>query len=557
LPSIEIDVDELNVILGKEFEIEELIECIGQIGLDVEGHINKIIKAEYNPNRPDYSTIEGIARQLKGYLNIEKGLAEFKLIEGNITLNVEKSIEEVRPYIVCGVVRGLNFDSTKIQRLMNIQEDLHWLVGRNRLKAAIGVHDLKDIKPPFRYLAVDPEEISFIPLGKTRKMNLKEIIEKHPKGMEYSHLVTKYNKYPIILDKEDQVLSFPPIINGILTQVDENTKDLFLDITGYHLSNVTMALNILSTALHDQGGILEKVKVIYPKMKLITPDLISEKNTISSSNVIGTLGLNLNNKNIIDLLKKARFDGKIINAKSEEIEVQIPCYRFDIMHEADIIEEIAISYGYQNIVPTHNYSMTIGKPNWLNQILDKIRNTLIGLELLEVVNFTLTNPSDHFDKTMLKDEVVEILNPISSEYTITRNMVLPSLLKVFSINKHAPLPQKIFEIGDIISINKANLETKTKREVNIALAITDYKSDFTLIKTISNAFLKELGFDDVEYEEIYDPIFLEGRSANVIVEGVKIGKIGEINPQVLTNFELENPISAGEFYFDQIKNFII
>ncbi|MHA1410192.1 MAG: phenylalanine--tRNA ligase subunit beta, partial [Candidatus Odinarchaeia archaeon] len=392
MPTIEINADELTDILGEKIEIEKLEDHIRQIGLDVEGHTDNVIKAEYNPNRPDYSTIEGVARQLKGYLEIETGLPKFKVEKSKLSLTVESSVKEVRPYIVCGVIRNVSFDDEKIQRLMKVQEDLHWLVGRNRLKAAIGVHDLKNIKPPFRYLAVKPEEISFVPLNETRKMNLKEILENHPKGIEYADLVRKHEKYPIILDKNNEVLSFPPIINGVLTQVNEETKDLFLDITGTTETNIIMALNILSTVFYDQGSKIESVKVIYPDKEIITPNLEPSTVSILKNNVVKTLGLELTGEAIVNLLSKARFGASAKKQDGKEIiEVQIPSYRFDILHEIDIIEEIAIGYGYENIKPTHNYSMTVAQPLIKNKILEKMRQVLVGLQFLEVVNFTLTN----------------------------------------------------------------------------------------------------------------------------------------------------------------------
>ncbi|MHA1754223.1 MAG: phenylalanine--tRNA ligase subunit beta [Candidatus Odinarchaeia archaeon] len=558
MPSIEIKNDELIECLGKKLSISEIEEALSQIGFDVEKTTDEgIIKAEYNPNRPDYCTLEGIVRQLKGYLDLELGLPQYTVKEGNITLKVDTSVSKIRPYIVCGVVKNLSFDDKKIQQIMKIQEDLHWLVGRKRLKAAIGVHDIANIKPPFKYFATKPDEISFVPLSEEKKMTLKEILQKHPKGIEFSHLVDKYDKYPVIVDSENNVLSFPPIINGILTQVTENTKDLFLEITGVSFQNIKMSLNILSTFLADQGGKLESVKVIYPDQEIKTPELKPENITLSKNKAVKLLGLKLNDKQIINLLRKNRFDAELKQHDEEtQFNVYIPPYRFDILHEVDIIEEIAIGFGYKNIKPTYDFSMTVAKPNRDYTILDNIRQVLVGLGLIEVVNLTLTNEDDHYSKMLTSSEHVQLMNPISSEYTMVRDSVLPSLLKVLNINRHAVLPQKIFEIGDIVKISKTTCENKTERMVNIAFAVMDDISDFTVIRQISDAFLFEIGLSDITYNPIQHESFLAGRVASVEVNGVTIGLLGEIHPQVLNNFEVDYPVSAAEFYFKAIKEII-
>ena len=155
-------------------------------------------------------------------------------------------------------------DEDEVATLMNIQEHLHWAVGRDRKKVAIGVHDLDKIIPPYRYLAVKPDSISFVPLhGDGYPMNLEEILLLHEKGIEYAHMLEDKEVYPLLLDSNDEVISFPPVINGILTTVTDDTKNLFLDLTGTDYKAINLALNILSTMLADTGAKIENVKVNY------------------------------------------------------------------------------------------------------------------------------------------------------------------------------------------------------------------------------------------------------------------------------------------------------
>ncbi len=556
MPSIELEIEELNLLLGVKISIEELKKNLSQIALDVESVENGIIKAEYNPNRPDYCTIEGVVRQLKGRLGLERGLPDYKIDKGSVTLTVDESVVEVRPFIVCGIARNVELDHKRIQRLMKIQEDLHRLVGRNRFKAAIGVHDLDKVTPPFKYLGVKPEDVKFTPLGERVEMNLKEILEKHPKGVEYAHLVNKYDRYPIILDSKGEVLSFPPIINGVLTQITAETENIFLDITGYSMSNIIMALNILSTSLYDSGAQLETVNVKYPDKTLTTPTLEPETMKFNKDKALKILGLNLSDKEIEECFSRVRFKVEKISDKKENIfKIYIPPYRFDILNEIDLVEELAVGYGYDKIEPVYRHAPTTGSYSSKNKRINQLRKILIGLQLLEVVSSSLTNEEDQFRKMLFfEEEHVQLLNPVSNEYTIFRVNILPSLLKVFSINRHAPLPQRIFEIGDILKLDESNKETKTKREANIAFAIMDNSASYTVIKELTEAFIREVGIRSTVYSSIEKPFILEGRGALLTCNNVKVGWIGEIHPQVLNNFEIEYPVCAAEFSLECLED---
>ncbi|MHA1507820.1 MAG: phenylalanine--tRNA ligase subunit beta, partial [Promethearchaeota archaeon] len=314
MPTLELKIDRLEKLVGKKLTIEELEYDLQWIGLDLED-INReeqILKVEYNPNRPDYSSPEGIARTLKGYYEIELGVPTFDLQKSEIVVTVDPSVKKVRPYIVCGIVRDIELDEEEVATLMNIQEHLHWAVGRDRKKVAIGVHDLDKVKPPYRYTAVKPDSVSFIPLhGDGYAMNLEEILLLHDKGIEYAKILEGKDVYPIIFDKNNEVLSFPPIINGILTTVTDKTKNLFLDLTGTDLNAVNLALNILSTTLFDMGAKIETVEVKYEGGEdLITPNLDQYEWEIEIDYVNSYLGLNLTATEMIKCFQKVRLDAK-------------------------------------------------------------------------------------------------------------------------------------------------------------------------------------------------------------------------------------------------------
>ena len=263
MPTVEFDTRELISLLGKNYDTEELKGIIPQLGVDMKSIDAEQIVIEVFPNRPDMLSIEGFGRALKGFMGIETGLIRYDITDSNINLFVDPSVSDIRPYIAAGIIRDLDLDDQKLKSLMDLQEKLHITHGRNRKKVAIGVHDLDHIEPPFTYKAVKPGEIRFIPLDMIEKLNLDQILQKHPKGREFAFVLDDFSRYPIIVDKNSQVLSFPPIINGELTRVTGETRNLFIEVTGTSKMAVNQALNIIMTSIADRGGKIYNVSVCY------------------------------------------------------------------------------------------------------------------------------------------------------------------------------------------------------------------------------------------------------------------------------------------------------
>ncbi|MCK4491761.1 MAG: phenylalanine--tRNA ligase subunit beta [Candidatus Altiarchaeales archaeon] len=261
MPTVEFSFRELDLLLGGGFQPDDLRKDIPMLGVDLENIDHDKVTVEVFPNRPDMLSVEGFARALRGLLDIETGLKTYKVKESPINLFVEDTVDSVRPHITCGIIKAIKLDEDRLKSLMDLQEKLHITHGRNRRKVAIGVHDLGNIKPPLTYKAVKPGEISFKPMDMDTELNLGEILKGHPKGREYAWILEDYDKYPIIVDAEGNVLSFPPIINGELTRVTEKTEDIFIEVTGIDEKAINQALNILTTSICDRGGDIYCVKI--------------------------------------------------------------------------------------------------------------------------------------------------------------------------------------------------------------------------------------------------------------------------------------------------------
>lgn len=532
--SIEIDKNDLLNLVGKKLPDEEIEEVLFLLKVETKINGNKI-ECELSPDRPDMLSVEGIARDIKGFLELETGLKKYDVTDSNFILKKEKA--EVRPAIACGIILDVKLTDELIKSLMQMQEKLHATIGRNRKKVAIGVHDFEKIKPPFTYKDVLDEK--FIPLNESKEMTIKEILENHPKGKDYAYLLK--GKYPIIYDSGG-VISFPPIINSERTKVSDQTKNLFIDVTGTDERAVNQTLNILVCNIAERGGKILTIRVSNKK----TPDLEPLKLTVDIESIDKVLGLGLNEGQIEEILKRMRYDAR--RMKGGKMEIDVPPYRNDTLHIVDIIEDVAIGYGYNNIQPLLPKIATIGKQSDLEKLSRKIRELMVGLEFQEILNFVLTSEENNFKKMNLEGKAVEILNPTSSEYSICRTWVLPSLLKILAENKHRDYPQKIFEIGDCIDFDES-LETRTKTIRKLAGVISYDNANLTEIKSIIESVLDNLNYNYL-IKELNHPSFIESRCGEILVNDRRIGFFGELHPQVLENWKLEKPVIVFEIKVD-------
>lgn len=533
MPVINLPYNELELLT--KADKESILERIAMIGADVDKIEADYAAVEFFPDRPDMFSVEGVARAMRGFMNIETGLAEYNVSDSDVSITVEPSVLPIRPWLVCAIVRGvdLSYDEA-IESIMGLQEDLHWGLGRNRRKVSVGVHDISKVKPPFRYLAVDPS-FEFTPLDYDYDMSMREILEKHPKGVKFSFILDGMGKYPIILDSEDNVLSFPPIINCEITRVTEYTRDFLIEVTGLD-RNVETALNIVVTALAERGGRMESVLIKQGDGERRTPDLTPSAREIRVSETCKLIGVDLTADDCIRHLERMRFGAEKID--EDRINVLVPAYRADILHPWDIMEDIAISYGYDNIEPELPSTLTIGRTHPVEDVKNLAREITMGLGYMEVMTFTLTNEHKHFQMMRrMETPVVKVSRPISEEQTMLRSSLLPSLMEILSLNTHRELPQRIFEAGDVV-IDALNA-------YHLAGVSIHAEANFAEIVSVVRAVLRELALE-AEFSDSDDPAFLPGRCADILVNGNVIGVFGEIHPDVITNFGLEHPVVGFE-----------
>ena len=548
MPTITINKKVFDKYVGKKLPTEKLKDRISYLGTDLEEVTDKEIVVEIFPDRPDMLSLQGFARAFSSFIGVNTGLRQYKVEHSNDKMIVDKSVSDVRPYTACAIVKNLHFDDEKIKEVIDMQEKLHITYGRNRKKVAIGIYPFEKIKTPITFLAQSPKDIIFQPLEYPRKINALQILKEHPAGRDYGYLLEGKEKFPVFRDANGEVLSVPPIINSHKTgKINEKTKDVFIECSGFDFEVMKKCLNMIVCALYEMGGKIYSMELIYGNNKFTTPDLTPEKMNVDINYINKWLGLDLKENEM-----KLFFERMGCGYKNKK--VIIPAYRADIIHQVDLAEDIAIAYGYENFKGLIPNVATIAEENKFEVIKNKIADLLIGLGLIETSTYHLTNTKFQCKRMNNDARSIELANSISSDYDILRSWIIPSLMEIFSNNKHHEYPQKIFTIGTIFKENNV-FDTNIEENERLAVAISSEKTDYTEIRQINDYLFRSL---DLKYDikETDHNSFIEGRVSRVIVNGKKVAYIGEINPSVLANWELGMPVTALELNLTDLFHII-
>ncbi|NJE06427.1 phenylalanine--tRNA ligase subunit beta [Thermococcus sp. M36] len=558
MPKFDVSKSDLERLVGKEFSVEEWEDLFlyAKCELDDVWEENGEIyfKADSkDTNRPDLWSAEGIARGIKWALGMKRGLPHYDVERSDVTVYVDGKLKDIRPYGVYAIVEGLHLDEEALKQMINLQEKVALTFGRRRREVAIGIFDFDKVKPPIYYRAAEKTE-KFVPLGFEEELTLEEILEKHEKGREYGHLIRDKPYYPLLVDSEGKVLSMPPIINSEITgRVTTETRNVFVDVTGWDLDKIMLALNVVVTALAERGGRIKSVKVVYPDFEVETPDLTPKEFEVELDYIRKLAGIDLSDGEIKDLLERMMYEVKLEDGKAK---LRYPSFRDDIMHARDVLEDVLIAYGYNEIEPEEPELAVQGRGDKFVEFEDAVRELMVGFGLQEVMTFNLTNREAQYGKMRIEAgrdysthppaELVEIENPISPKWSALRTWLIPSLLEFLSQNTHEEYPQNIFEVGKATLIDESR-ETKTVSESKLAVALAHPRVTFTEAKEILDSVMHHLGFT-YELEEIEHPSFIEGRVGRIVVDGKVIGIIGEIHPEVLENWGIEMPVAAFELF---------
>ncbi|MFB6082614.1 MAG: phenylalanine--tRNA ligase subunit beta [Halorientalis sp.] len=581
MPTVEIDPDELRTLTGYDEKSDaQLKEDLFGLGLEFEGETDDgEFELEFAPDRLDRLSVEGVARSLRYQYGDDRGVYVPNTNDAEWTIRVA-DVPEDRPYVTGAVVRGLDLDEAALDSLIQLQEKLHATMGRQRAKGAIGVHDLTMLKGDtlradddrarsVTYTGIDPEGDTFVPLEGDAELTPAEVLAEHHIGQEYADLVADYASMPAIYDQIG-LFSFPPVVNGRRTEVSEDSRDLFVEMTGTDQWTVDKMLNIVCYALDARGGKVEEVRVEYTDeapatpeagSELVRPDLATKRKTVEHGDVETMLGVDLDEDEVVDLIERAGMDAE--RAETDDgaaaYRVEVPPYRVDVLHPVDLIDDVGRAYGFNDLEPRYPDVSTVGGRHERSRLADAVRDRLVGQGFEDLLNFHLIDAEQNYERLGVEPgtdafgggEAVTIEQPYSEDFTMVRSWALPSIMMVLENNTHRAYPQDLAEVGFSAQVDGSeNTNVAERRTVAAALchAGASYEDAKAALRALVDAFDRDLETPATEH-----PTFISGRTASVVVDGEAAGVVGEVHPEVIVEHDLELPVAAFEFDLDALR----
>ncbi|KAM3077302.1 phenylalanine--tRNA ligase subunit beta [Clarireedia jacksonii] len=493
-------------------------------------------------------------------------------------LTVHQDTMKVRPYVSASVLRNITFTQDSYDSFISLQDKLHQNLARQRTLVAIGTHDLDTIQGPFTYEALPPNEIKFIPLNQSKEMNAEEQMQFYENDKhlgKYLHIIRDKPVYPVIYDSNRTVLSMPPIINGNHSKITLNTKNIFIEMTGTDRTKLEIVNNIIVAMFSQycaEPFTIEPVEIVseHNNETRQTPNISSRQAEAEVDYINDCCGLSESPERICELLKKMCYSAKPSSKDKNIIEVSVPPTRADILHQCDIMEDVAIAYGFNNLPRTSpNKASTIAQPLPINKLGDIVRMEAAMAGWSEVMPLILCSHDENFAWLNRKDDgnsAVRLANPKTAEYQVVRTSLLPGLLKTIRENKKHSVPIKVFEVSDV-AFKAPELERKSRNERHFAAAWYGKTSGFEVIHGLLDRILlmlqtafvtheegledKKIDFEVKEnptkpdgywIEEIDEPTFFAGHAAAIYLrlggKEVRVGEFGILHPSVLDKFEL-------------------
>ncbi|KAK2419731.1 phenylalanine--tRNA ligase beta subunit, cytoplasmic [Trifolium repens] len=594
MPTISVGRDRLFASLGKTYTQEEFEDLCFSFGIELddvttekaivrkEKHLEEeadedeevIYKIEIPANRYDLLCLEGLAQALRVFLEVQE-IPTYKLADiskdAMLKMHVKPETSLIRPFVVCAVLRGLTFDKARYNSFIDLQDKLHQNICRRRTLVAIGTHDLDKLEGPFTYEALPPSSINFTPLKQERSFRADELMEFYKSDLKlkkFLHIIEDSPVYPVIYDSKRTVLSLPPIINGAHSAITLETKNVFTECTATDLTKAKVVLNTMVTAFAEYCEnklVIEPVEVISSDGKShIYPDLSVYNMEVSLSYINRLIGVSLEAEEVTKFLNRMQLHAKQSTSDNKEsnIIVSVPPTRSDVLHPCDVMEDVAIAYGFnaimdQAIVDNKGSKRLAASLTLLplNELSDLIRIEVAKVGFTEVLTFILCSKKEISSMLNRKDDkskAVIIGNPRSSDFEAVRNTLMPGILKTVAHNKDHPKPIKIFEVGDIAILADNDVGAKNQRK--LAALYCGANAGFEIIHGLVDRVMEKNGINFVSpgdksgyyIERSDEPEFLAGRQARIIYKGKQIGTFGIVHPEVLNNFDIPDPCSFVE-----------
>lgn len=316
------------------------------------------------------------------------------------------------------------------------------------------------------------------------KRNVQLTLQQKDKHLgRFLHIIRDSPVYPVIYDANRTVLSLPPIINGNHSKITLDTKNVLIEITATDKTKVEIVNHMLIAMFAGYAESIEPIKIVsdHNNESRISPDLSPREWKAEVDYLNNVTGLDLSPEEISKLLSKMGHDVTPSKTDKNILDVSVPITRADILHQADIMEDYSIAYGFNKLPRVYpNKTAAVSAPLPINKLADIVRLETASAGWTEVMPLILCSHEENFEWLNRVDDgttAIKLANPKTAEYQLVRTSLLPGLLKTINSNKHHSVPMKIFEVSDV-GFKDETQERKSRNERHFAAAIMGKTSGF-------------------------------------------------------------------------------
>ncbi|HHW57731.1 MAG TPA: phenylalanine--tRNA ligase subunit beta [Clostridia bacterium] len=541
------------------------------LGMDINEALqlkDDVLEFEITPNRPDCLSIIGIARETAATFRKSFKMPVIEVKEG----------EEENPAKVTIEATDLCFRYVaRVVKNVKIGPSPMWMQMR-LLKA--GIRPINNVVDVTNYVMLElGQPLHAFDLDKVKN---KHIIVRRAK--EGERLVTLDGKERVldssmlVIADEEKAIGLGGVMGGENTEITDSTVNILIESANFKRSNIrhtSKKLGLRSEAssrfekgldpeitvlaceraaqLMDKycgGTVLKGIVDEYPKPM--------EKTvlTVNPERINRFLGANIPTSEMIEILKSLEFE---VVEKGEELEIMVPHFRKDVTMEADIVEEIARLFGYNNIEDSlmKNAQTTLGSLTKSQQLEEKTREVLLACGLNEIVTMSFMGEKD-LDKINIPQDspfrkAVRIINPLGEDQSLMRTTLLPFMLNVAYTNYSRKVEEfKAFEVSRVFLPKELPLTELPQEVKTISIGMYGKDVDFYTIKGVIETLFEVMGIEGVEYVRAQEPSYHPGRSAKILLGEEALGVFGEIHPDVLENYDIPVRVYCGEINLDKI-----
>ncbi len=550
---------------------EELIEIFNNLMMPVEEveeyEDDTIFELEITPNRPDLLGHLGVAFQLSSFLGVNPPELKihYETIEENIDELVEIEIKDKRCLRYSGMV----------VKDLKIEESPEWMKRRLELLGLRPINNAVDVSNYVMMVTGHPIHTFDLDLLKGRKIIVRKGINGE-KILCLDEVERELSDNDIVIADKERAVAIAGVIGGEETGINEKTENIFIESAYFipkyvRYTSRRLKVSTDSSYRFERGADIEATilaakyaatlfysfgaKIVSGIKDVKTADIRKKSLKLRYKRVNSILGTNLSKEKINDILLSLGI--KIVEKSEKSLRVEIPSIRRDIEREIDIIEEIAILYGYNRIeesLPILNTGVFDDRERKKRAEVEQILNSY-GFN--EVVNYSFLSEKES-NLSLDKKEALKLKNPLSLNFEYLRTSLLPSLLKnaAYNLNREQK-GVKIYEWGKIYFL----LNGEIKEEENIGLLISGSpEQKWSLINKKAYDFFELKGVieeifenwrEKIDFKNVKKNMLIPDTTFEIVLNGEIVGYIGEVEKEVRDFYDIEKRAFYGELYSEK------